>query len=246
MPTFDPQRLNEFANERIEAFHSARLNRLRDIDLNKVLRRKNPYLFRAKDMRSATEMVHSLLEAYLSSSEEELFGRNFLESLAIQVSSETANGRKSSATGIDLEFERNNTRYLVSIKSGPNWGNNDQKRRLVQNFELAIRVLQQGDFTTHVQPVLGICYGRAKTTQLRNYIKYEGQGFWHFLSGDPTLYANLIEPTGFRAREHSESFRARREQVEEQFIEEFSDEFCYPDGTIDWNRLLKFNSGNMK
>ncbi len=177
MPTFDPRRLNEFANERIEAFHNARLNRLKEIDLNKVLRRKNPYLFRAKDMRSASEMIHSLLEAYLSSSEEELFGRNFLEGLAIQVSSEATNGRKSPATGIDLEFERKDTRYLVSIKSGPNWGNNDQKRRLVQNFEQAVRVLQQGDATTHVQPVLGICYGRARTTQLRNYIKYEDQSF---------------------------------------------------------------------
>ncbi|MDE0609449.1 MAG: PmeII family type II restriction endonuclease [Anaerolineaceae bacterium] len=107
------------------------------------------------------------------------------------------------------------------------------KRRLVQNFEQAVRVLQQGDATTHVQPVLGICYGRSRTTQLRNYIKYEGQSFWHFLSGDPALYVNLIEPAGFRAREHSESFRARRKQVEKQFIEEFSRDYCYPDGTID-------------
>ena len=245
MPNFDPQLLNEFANERIEAFHSARLNRLKEIDLNKVLKRKNPYLFRAKDMRSAPEMIHSLLEAYLSSSEEELFGREFLESLAIRVSSEAANGRKSSASGIDLEFERENTRFLVSIKSGPNWGNNDQKRRLVQNFEQAMRVLQQGDATTHVQPVLGICYGRAKTTNLRNYIKYEGQSFWHFLSGDPALYTNLIEPVGYRAREHNESFQARRDRLEAQFIQEFSDGFCHADGTIDWSRLLRFNAGNM-
>jgi len=65
------------------------------------------------------------------------------------------------------------------------------------------------------------------------------------LSGDPALYVNLIEPAGFRAREHSESFRTRRKQVEKQFIEEFSRDYCFPDGTIDWNLLLKFNSGNL-
>ena len=106
MPTFDPRRLNEFAGERIEEFHNARFERLQKVKLNTILRRKNPYLFRAKDMQSASQMVHSLLDAYLSSSEEELFGRNFLESLVIRVSSENDGGRKSSAEGIDLEFDR--------------------------------------------------------------------------------------------------------------------------------------------
>ena len=166
MATLDPQRLNEFASARIEEFHNARLDRLQKVRLNNVLRRKNPYLFRAKDMQSAPEMVRSLLDAYLSSSEEELFGRIFLESLAIRVSGEVANGRKSPAEGIDLEFERDTTHFLVSIKSGPNWGNNSQKTRLVENFQLAVKVLQQGDASSHIQPVLGICYGRAKTTNL--------------------------------------------------------------------------------
>ena len=245
MPAFDPRRLNEFASERIEAFHNARLERLQKVKLNTILRRKNPYLFHAKDMQSASEMVHSLLDAYLSSSEEELFGRNFLESLVIRVSSETDGGRKSSAEGIDLEFDRQNTRFLVSIKSGPNWGNHSQKQRLAQNFRTAVRVLQQGDSTAHIQPVLGICYGRARATNVANYIKYEGQGFWHFLSGDPNLYTSLIEPVGYLAREHNDSFRERRSQLEEQFVNEFTVDFCHPDGTIDWDRLLKFNSGNM-
>ena len=246
MPSFDPQRLNEFASERIEEFHNARLERLQKVKLNTILRRKNPYLFRAKDMQSASEMVRSLLDAYLSSSEEELFGRNFLESLVIRVSSEADGGRKSTAEGIDLEFDRQNTRFLVSIKSGPNWGNHSQKRRLVQNFQTAVRVLQQGDATAHVQPVLGICYGRARTTNIDNYIKYEGQSFWHFLSGDPNLYTSLIEPVGYMAREQNENFKKRRAVLEADFIDKFTKEFCQPDGTIDWGRLLRFNSGNLK
>lgn len=246
MKEIDSQRLNEFANERIEAFHSARLQRLQKIVLKDVLKRKNPYLFRAKDMRSAPEMICSLLDAYLSSSEEELFGRNFLESLAIFISGEVSGGRKSSAVGIDLEFDRSNTRFLVSIKSGPNWGNKDQKDKLVSNFQTAIIILQQGASITNIQPVLGICYGKARKTFLRNYHKYEGQSFWHFLSGDPDLYTRLIEPVSYRAREHNKSFRKRRTQLEEQFINEFTDGFCHPDGTIDWDRLLRFNSGNLK
>ena len=49
-------------------------------------------------------------------------------------------GRKSSAEGIDLEFERDTIYYLVSIKSGPNWGNSGQIKKMVQNFAKARRI----------------------------------------------------------------------------------------------------------
>ena len=107
-------------------------------------------------------------------------------------------------------------------------GNHSQKQRLAQNFRTAVRVLQQGDSTAHIQPVPGICYGRAKATNVANYIKYEGQGFWHFLSGDPNLYTSLIEPVGYLAREQNESFRKRRAALEAEFIEEFTEDFVTP------------------
>ncbi len=44
---------------------------------------KNPYLYRAKAMQSATEIVDSVLTAFVSSSEETIFGNYFLSRLLL-------------------------------------------------------------------------------------------------------------------------------------------------------------------
>ena len=245
MNKLDRDAVNAFANREIENFHNARLARLESINLRTVLRRKNPYLFRAKNHHNAADFIGSILDAYLSSSEEELFGRLFLEELAVFVAAQTVNGQKSSAEGIDLEFEYESVHYLVSIKSGPNWGNSSQKRRLESNFRTAVRVQSQSQVLRHIQPVLGICYGKARSVNNGLYIKHVGQSFWHFISDDPDLYLNIIEPSGYQAREHNESFLLKRDALENRFVAEFVQEFCYPDGTIDWQKLVRFNSQNL-
>lgn len=53
-----------------------------------------------------------------------MFG-DFLEGLAIYVTQHTTGGFKSSSQGVDLEFNRDSYRYLVSIKPGTNSGNFD-------------------------------------------------------------------------------------------------------------------------
>jgi len=43
-----------------------------------------------------------------------------LEGLAIYIAKMTYGGWKSGITGIDLEFDKDEKRYIVDIKSGPN------------------------------------------------------------------------------------------------------------------------------
>lgn len=154
--------------------------------LDEVLRCKNPYLFRAKNITRASELVASILNAYLSSSEEGMFGR-FLEDLAIYVCGQTYNGAKSSCPGLDLEFDKDGVRYLVAIKSGPNWGNASQYERLEQYFKKAVQRLGHSLPTSNLQPVLGICYGNKEFRNTGLYWVMAGQRFWHFVSGDANL-----------------------------------------------------------
>lgn len=239
------QAIEEFINQHIQTFHDGRLHRLQTIDLNSVLKRKNPYLFRAKNMRTASDIVTAMLDALLSSSEEKMFG-DFLEKLAIFVSAETSGGRKSSAAGIDLEFERENTLYLVSVKSGPNWGNNSQYQALRDNFQRAVRVQRQAAGNKAIRPVLGICYGTTRTTDNGLYLKITGQNFWHFVSGNPDLYFDMIDMVGYRTSEHNAEFHRQREALIQEMSASFAKDFCYTDGTINWQALLRFNSGNYK
>ncbi|MGQ9614711.1 PmeII family type II restriction endonuclease [Chloroflexus sp.] len=85
--------IRQYVQEHIGKFHEARLNSLRNLELEQILKRKNPYLFRAKNILIASDLVRSLLDAHLSSQEETMFGE-FLEGLAIHICKRTFNGKK--------------------------------------------------------------------------------------------------------------------------------------------------------
>lgn len=185
------------------------------------------------------------MDARLSSSEEGSFG-TFLESLAVEVSTASGGGQKFAAAGIDIELARKNIRYLVSVKSGKNWGNSSQYKALRQHFADAVRVLKQSRHSGELQPTLGICYGRSRTANNGVYLKITGQNFWHLLSGDPDLYTTIIEPLGFDAQRYEDSFSEQKSNCLNRMTIEFIREFCDASGAIDWSRLVSSVSGNLK
>jgi hypothetical protein len=231
-----------YVNENIVDFHQRRIKSLEELSLAKLLK-KNPYLFKAKNITTASQLIEGLLEAFLSSSEEKLFG-DFLEGLAVFIAGKTCGGHKSTATGVDLEFINNGIHYVVSIKSGPNWGNSSQQDKLEQDLQKAVATLKQGRFGANVQAVLGICYGKTRTSYLRGYLKVVGQNFWYLISENKDLYTDIIEPIGYRAKQHNDAFFDEKGRVVNKFTRKFIDEFCDDAGNIDWARLVEWNSGN--
>lgn len=243
MSSLDWKALNRFAEKGIASFHEKRLASLQKLKLKTVLKRKNPYLFKAKNLLTASDLVKTLLDAHLSSQEETIFG-DFLEELAVYINGQVFAGKKSASEGIDLEFDRDGIRYLVSIKSGPNWGNSSQIKKMRDNFTKAQKVLRTGNSKLHVQAVNGCCYGQDKRPDKGNYRKLCGQRFWAFISGDETLYTRIVEPIGHRAKEKNEGFIKQYAKVTNLFAQEFMHDFCV-DGEIDWAKLVAFNSENL-
>lgn len=233
----------EFVNTNIIGFHQRRLRKLETLSLKEIILKKNPYLFRAKNLTKAPDLIESLMQAFLSSSEEPMFGE-FLEDLAVYISEKTLGGHKSSAQGVDLEFIKNNTHYVVSIKSGPNWGNSSQHKKLEQDLENCVRRLKQSGVTREVRPVLGICYGKTRTSIVKSYWKVVGQNFWYLISDDQNLYTDIIEPIGYRAHENNEVYISQRNALLNRFTSEFVEIFCKPNGEIDWEKLVQYNSKN--
>jgi hypothetical protein len=233
-------------NENIVDFHQSRLVPLRRLTLDGLLKDKNPYLFRAKNIMTAGELIGSLLNARLSSSEEKCFG-DFLEDLAVFVAGETCGGHKSAAQSVDLEFVNEDTHYVVSIKSGPNWGNSSQIRKLEQDLRNAVIRIEQSKRANTVRPTLGICYGKTRTNfnyRLRGCWKVVGQNFWYLISENEELYTDIIEPIGYRAKQHNKAIEQEQGKVVNRFTKEFIERFCASTGAIDWPRLVEFNSGN--
>jgi hypothetical protein len=231
-----------YVNENIVDFHQRKIKSLEELRLEKLLN-KNPYLFKAKNITTANELITNLLDAFLSSSEEKLFG-DFLEGLAIFIAQTTCNGHKSTAPGVDLEFFNKNVHYIVSVKSGTNWGNSSQQNKLEQDLKTAVARVKQAQRGANVQPVLGICYGKTKTSYLRGYLKVVGQNFWYLISENKDLYTDIIEPIGYRAKEHNETFLVEKGKVINRFTRLFLDKFCDEAGVINWGKLVEFNSGN--
>jgi hypothetical protein len=231
-----------YVNQNIQDFHKKRIDIIKRLTLKKLIT-KNPYLFRAKNIQLASELIQSTLDAYLSSSEEKVFG-DFLEGLAIFVSTETTNGWKSGIQGIDLEFIEDQKHYLISIKSGSNWGNSSQHKKMVQDFGNAVKRINQAQHHDHPQPVLGICYGKCKKTfHEKGYLKVVGKDFWSLISGDDQLFKEIIDPIGYKAKEHNDQYDLEKTRLTNQLTSQFANEFCM-DGMIDWHKLVVYVSQN--
>lgn len=234
-----------FIEENIPLFHQRRLESLTGLELNKVLMRKNPYLFKAKNINTAGGLVKAILDAHLSSQEETIFGA-FLENVAIHANSIALGGIKSSTEGIDLEFTHEDKRYIVSIKSGPNWGNASQIKKMKDNFRKAKIVLRQNGTVKNVVAVNGCCYGRDNKPDKGDYFKFCGENFWTLISGDANLYIDLIEPLGHKAQLRNDEFQIEYDKATNRFTKLFIEEYCLADGSIDWEKIVKLNSAANK
>lgn len=242
MPRLSRVKIANFIEANIQDFHQKRLDNIRNLRLKKILARKNPYLFKAKNVNTAHGLVQSLLDAHLSSQEEGIFG-GFLELLAIFICGRVYGGRKSSAEGIDLEFEKEKNKYIVSIKSGPNWGNSRQIARMKDDFRRAKRILGAQKLKSNIVAINGCCYGKDDKPDKGDYLKLCGQRFWEFISGSETLYLEIIEPLGQKAKQRNEQFSEEYSNVINKFTLEFAQVYCDTNGRILWEKLVRFNSG---
>lgn len=243
MQQITPEIITRYMEENIPEFYHNRIEKLKKFELKTELGSKNPYFFQVENILVAGEFVKTILDAYLSSHEETLFD-GFLEGLAVYVCQYVYGGNKSSAEGIDLEFEKNDTRYIVSIKSGPNWGNSSQIKKMKDNFRKAKKILGTNTASSpNVVAVNGCCYGRDNVPDKGEYLKLCGQRFWYFISGNEKLYTEIIKPLGHNAKDKNELFLEEYARVVNKFSLEFMEMFCDEEGNILWEQVIRFNSG---
>lgn len=237
--------VTQYVEDHIGTFHQKRIDCLDKLKLKTVLKKKNPYLFKAKHILTAEQIIKGLTDAFISSNEETIFG-DWLEGLAIFINQKVYNGWKSGITGIDLEFDKEGVRYIITIKSGPNWGNSSQVAKMKADFVTAKKALRTSGSGLIIQAVNGCCYGRDSKPDKGDYFKYCGQEFWKFISGMDNLYTDIVEPLGYQARERNDVFLESYAKMINKFTKEFANEFCDETGQILWKKLVEFNSGIRK
>ena len=226
----------------LEEFYNSLLAKIDTINITDIIKRKNPYLYRAKAMQNASEIVESVLSATVSSSEETIFGNCFFEPLAIAASG----GNKALAEGVDImvEDKQNNTIYAIAVKSGPSVFNADSKKRQEQNFNAARKLAQQAKAI--YEPIIGYSYGKKRSTGRGRptiYKELAGQDFWAELTGDPEFYIKIINYMGNKPEQYLEKYRESYNKASNRLVKQFTENFCDEDGSINWEKLVKFNSG---
>lgn len=234
----------------IQPFYSIRLERLHSVKLHDVIKRKNPYLFKAKNIELAGDLAKNILDAFLSSQEETIFG-DLMENFAIHVSSQVFGGKKAEEgtyKSIDLIFERGNKIYIVGIKSGPNWGNSDQVNAMKRNFKVARKLLKSARGKKEIVAVNGCIYGRDnqphkinKKDRELSYEKLCGQAFWELVSGDNDLYKKIIQPLDQEAKKRDETFKKLYSQKVNELTKSVVELF-YTKNILDWDKIVEYIS----
>ncbi len=249
MKKLNYEKLNAFiASDVIKPFYEIRLSRLESAKLSDISKRKNPYLFKAKNIETAGDLAKSILDAFLSSQEETIFG-DLMENLAIHVCHEVFNGKKAEEgiyRSVDLLFERDGKTYVVGIKSGPNWGNSDQVNTMRKNLRNAKKLLRAAG-KKDIISVNGCMYGRDNVPHKVNknpdlsYYKICGQAFWELISGDDQLYKKIIQPLDKEAKKRDEVFKTLYVKKINEMTKDVVDRF-YSKDNLDWDKIIDYVS----
>jgi hypothetical protein len=222
-------------------FFKKQTDLLSTLEFSNILEMIHPYRLLIGFPVSVNYIVKALLNACISSSVETMF-EDLLEGLAIFINQKVFSGWKSEIEGIDLEFDNENGRNIVSIKSGPNWGNSSQVDKMLTNFNTAKKTLRTSNSKLHIICVNGCCYGKDNNPDKGAYFKYCGQRFWEFIGGNENIYTDIIEPLGHKAKERNEYFDKEYSGMLNKFTKNFIESFCDDAGKIDWKKLVEYNS----
>ncbi len=224
----------------LDSFYTSLINKIDSLNIRAVMKRKNPYLFRAKAMNGAAQIIDAILAAFVSSSEETIFGNVFFEPIATAA----AQGQKALAEGVDIMVQRDDTIYAIAVKSGTSVFNADSRKKQEQNFMAASKLAQQAK--KRFVPIVGYGYGKKKSSGRglpKFYQELAGKEFWEELTGDSEFYINLIRYMDKLPEKYVEAFDISYQKAANRLVREFTQEFCMDDGSIDWEKLVKFNSG---
>lgn len=230
-------------------FYDRRRGKLADLKMVSILKRKNPYLYRARGVSSAAEIIREILEAFITSSDEGIFGNVFFEPLAkwaAQVAAEGTAGKVvtvGAAEGVDVTIEEAVCYTAIAVKSGTNIFNSQSRKRQLQDFEALRKRLQKLD--KRFDAVIGYGYGRKQKRASSSSVVLElaGQQFWQALTGEPDFYVRFLTLMRDLPQTHAPLFRQELGRAENRLVKEFLFHFSDNEGQIDWPKLAAFNSG---
>lgn len=227
-------------------FYEKRIDTLKKLNLTKLLN-KNPYLYRSLGVNDASNWLQQVLVAFVSSSDETIFGNDFFEKLAVwsaREADEFPGGKRmvndASGAGIDISIEGASFYQAISVKSGKNIFNSQSDKGQSAEFsQLQARMKKLGK---QFLPVIGYGYGRKIATKNSNVDKVAGQNFWKLLTGEHDFYLKISRAIGNHSGEHFAAYQIEFDATKNRLLRELLIDYSDLSGTLNWEKIVEFNS----
>ena len=244
---YDEETVKIAIADALKNFYDALIKKMDSINIKDILKSKNPYLYRAKSVQTSHDICDSILQAFVSSSEETIFGNCFFEPIAIAASG----GSKSATTGVDIELhdKDTNTKFFVAVKSGTSIFNADSMKKQKENFEEAQRTLRTSGGRIGFAAIVGYAYGTKVDSgkgKAKIFEEVAGEEFWEALTGDKDFYKKIISYMDTLPEKYIAEYEESYNKALNRLVRDFSIEFCTEDGTINWEKFVDYNSGSPK
>lgn len=234
----------------LNTLYLKRFGALEALTLGRLLN-KNPYLYRALGMADSSEFVMQLMVAFVSSSDETIFGNDFIEPLAVFAAKYGTHGDGSVRTvtvgagaGQDIAIETATAYLAISVKSSKNIFNSQSAKG--QDSEFSALQARLKKLNKAFRPIIGYGYGRKMERKASTVEKLAGQVFWEMLSGEADFYLRISRAMEHFAGEHGAAYRTQFEEKHQQLLREFMLEYVETTGKIQWDRVVAFNSAKIK
>lgn len=233
----------------LEKFHERRLVNLRKTTIGTLLR-KNPYLYRAIGLTSASDYIQIALDALISSSDETIFGNEFFEPLAKWAATAAYRDRADvtvqvgGGSGFDISIESSTEYHAIAVKSGTKIFNAQSGRQQDTEFAALEARIRKEKKVLH--KIIGYGYGR-KSQRGNNHaiVKLAGQNFWAEITTEDNFYQRISMALGDAPSRLSIDFHQHYDEARNRLEAEFHASYTGPDGVVDWSRVIAFSSARV-
>ena len=239
--------LNTKVGELLNILYVKRFATLEGLTLSKLLNKKNPYLYRGVGVNDPSDLIEGILSAFVSSSDETIFGNDFFEPMAkwsADNSNQHSGGERTvtvgAGAGQDIAIETANAYLAISVKSGVSILNSQSTKGQNSEFEALQSRLRK--LNKQFRPIIGYGYGRRQNRVANKTEKVAGQLFWELLTGETDYYLRIARSIGIFGEKHYEEYKKAFERKKVQLLREFILNFVGEDGSVLWDAVVTFNS----
>lgn len=242
MNTLNLKDLSTYAEQSIIKLHQARLLNIQKLVLNNELRNKDFNFYRTIQLHTLGELINRCVEHHIYLTEKRMF-ESWVKGLIIFICHQTHGGFKSNLPGVDFEFIDEDYGFLAKLFFHNYSSSLPQKRKWLKQLIIVKKKLQNENPTIVYKAAQVFPLAEDYSNSDEEFIIYSGTNFWQWLTGEDNFFERSIKPIVGSARSKDQKYWDTHTQMLNRFYRTFTEQYLRSDFSIDWEKLVRFNSG---